>query len=138
MSSEDEIVRRVLSECTTWAVVGLGDNPARPAYGVATFLQRQGKRVVPVHPYATEVLGEPAYAALGDIPFGVDCVDVFRRSSAAGAVADQAVAIGARAVWFQLGVIDDDAADRTRKAGLDMVMNRCPKIDWPRLGPAAG
>lgn len=129
--TEQDVIRRVLHEATTWAVVGLGDNPRRPAYRVAAFLQRQGKRVVPVHPVPAQVLGEPTYATLADIPFPVDCVDVFRRSSAAGAVADEAIAIGAKAVWFQLDVIDPAAAERVRAAGIDMVMDRCPAIEWP-------
>ena len=129
--SESDVIRRVLQDCTTWAVVGLGNNPRRAAYGVAAFLQRQGKRIIPVHPEPAEVLGEQTYPSLADIPFPVDCVDVFRRSSAAGGVADEAIAIGARAVWFQLGVIDPAAAQRVRAAGLDMVMDRCPKIEWP-------
>lgn len=129
--TEQDVIRRVLANCTTWAVVGLGDNPRRAAYGVAAFLQRHGKRIVPVHPVPAEVLGERTYPRLADIPFPVDCVDVFRRSSAAGAVADEAIAVGAKAVWFQLDVIDDDAAERVRAAGMDMVMDRCPKIEWP-------
>lgn len=136
MSHEDEAIRRLLADTRVWAIVGLGPNPQRDAYGVAAFLQRQGKRIVPLHPSGATVHGEPGYAALTDIPFPVDVVDVFRRSSAAGAVADEAVKIEARAVWFQLGVIDEDAAERVRTAGLDMVMDRCPHIEWPRLGPA--
>ena len=131
---DDETVRRIL-ELDTWAVVGLSGDPYRAAYGVAAFLQSQGKRIVPVHPQAGEVLGETAYRTLADIPFPVDVVDVFRRSEAAGAFADEAVAIGASAVWFQLGVVDEAAYRRATAAGLDMVMDRCPKIDWGRLGP---
>lgn len=125
------VIRRVLHDCTTWAVVGLGNNPSRAAYGVAMFLQRHGKRIVPVHPVPAEVFGERTYATLAEIPFAVDCVDVFRRSAESGAVADEAIAIGARAVWFQLGVIDLAAAQRVRAAGTDMVMDRCPAIEWP-------
>lgn len=135
MQDDDETVRRVLRDCTTWAVVGLGDNPRRPAYDVAAFLQHRGKRIVPVHPSAAEVLGQPGYRTLAEVPFPIDCVDVFRRSAAAGAVADEAIAIGARAVWFQVGVIDEAAARRVRGARIDMVMDRCPKIDWGFLGP---
>ncbi|WP_062216040.1 CoA-binding protein [Streptomyces sp. NBRC 109706] len=125
-----ETVRRILTETgTTWAVVGLSDNPARAAYGVAARLQRFGKRVVPVHPKAETVHGEPGYATLADIPFPVDVVDVFVNSALAGDVADQAVAVGARAVWFQLDVIDEAAYARTRAAGLEMVMDRCPAIE---------
>jgi uncharacterized protein len=133
----DEVIRRLLTETTTWAIVGLSDNQSRAAYGVAAFLQSIGKRIVPVHPRAVAVHGEPGYASLADIPFPVDVVDVFRRSEAAGEFADQAVAQGARGVWFQLGVVDRDAYVRTRAEGLDMVMDRCPAIEWPRLGSGA-
>ncbi|HWV79502.1 MAG TPA: CoA-binding protein [Isoptericola sp.] len=125
-------IDRVLDETTTWAVVGLSTNTERAAYGVAEVLQRAGKRIVPVHPSAETVHGEQGYASLADIPFPVDVVDVFVRSELAGAVADEAIAIGARAVWFQLGVIDEDAAARVRAAGLDMVMDRCPAIELGR------
>jgi predicted CoA-binding protein len=133
--SASEAVRRILTSTgDTWAVVGLSSNQARAAYGVAAVLQRFGKRIVPVHPKAETVHGEQGYASLADIPFPVDVVDVFVNSELAGAVADEAVAIGAKAVWFQLDVIDDDAFARTREAGLDMVMDRCPAIEIPRLG----
>jgi len=124
-----QVVREVL-DLHTWAVVGLRQNPARPAYGVAQFLQRQGKRVVPVHRAPQDVFGEQAYERLADIPHPVDVVDVFVNSTLAGDIADQAVSIGARAVWFQLGVVDHDAAERVRAAGLLMVMDRCPVIEW--------
>ncbi len=133
----DLVIRRVLADCETWAVVGLSGNTARPAHGVAAFLRQHGKRIVPVHPRADTVHGEPGYPLLADIPFAVDCVDVFVRSELAGEIADQAIAIGASAVWFQLGVVDRQAAQRVGEAGLDMVMDRCPAIEWPRLGPAA-
>ena len=127
-------VTRVLG-MKTWAVVGLRDNPGRAAYGVARFLQDNGRRIVPVHPLAQDVHGEKAFATLADIPFPVDVVDVFVNSSLAGDIADQAVAIGARAVWFQLDVRDDAAADRVRAAGMDMVQDRCPVIEWPTAAP---
>jgi predicted CoA-binding protein len=133
----DALIRRVLADCEVWAVVGLSHNTARAAYRVAHFLQQHGKQVVPVHPRAETVHGEQGYATLADIPFAVDCVDVFVRSQLAGAIADQAIEVGASAVWFQLGVVDTDAATRVTTAGLDMVMDRCPAIEWPRLGPAA-
>ncbi|MFE4466664.1 CoA-binding protein [Oerskovia sp. NPDC056781] len=133
---DDATIRTVLADTETWAVVGLSNNSARAAYGVARLLQRQGKRIVPVHPSAETVHGEQGYASLADIPFPVDVVDVFVRSDLAGDVADQAVQVGARAVWFQLGVVDEDAFARVQEAGLDMVMDRCPAIEWPRLGPA--
>ncbi|MEU6894156.1 CoA-binding protein [Streptomyces sp. NPDC046557] len=134
MYGDQETIRRILTEAgDTWAVVGLSNNERRAAYGVARVLQRFGKRVVPVHPKAETVHGEPGYASLADIPFPVDVVDVFVNSSLAGPVADEAVAIGARAVWFQLGVIDEAACARTRQAGLLMVMDRCPAIEIPAL-----
>ncbi|MFF2963764.1 CoA-binding protein [Streptomyces sp. NPDC057963] len=134
MYADAETIRRILRESgETWAVVGLSDNRSRAAYGVAEVLQRFGKRVVPVHPKAERVHGEDGYASLADIPFPVDVVDVFVNSGLAGGVADEAVAVGAKAVWFQLGVIDPEAYDRTRTAGLDMVMDRCPAIEIPAL-----
>ncbi|MEU5400910.1 CoA-binding protein [Streptomyces sp. NPDC005963] len=135
MDAETETIRRILTTSgDTWAVVGLSNNESRAAYGVARVLQRFGKRIVPVHPKAEAVHGEQGYASLADVPFPVDVVDVFVNSQWAGAVADEAVAIGAKAVWFQLGVIDDEAYARTREAGLDMVMDRCPAIEIPQLG----
>uniref|UniRef100_A0AAU2VCZ4 CoA-binding protein n=1 Tax=Streptomyces sp. NBC_00003 TaxID=2903608 RepID=A0AAU2VCZ4_9ACTN len=133
--SEQETIRKILTATgDTWAVVGLSSNRHRAAYGVADVLQRYGKRIVPVHPKAETVHGEQGYPTLDAIPFPVDVVDVFVNSDLAGAVADQAVAIGAKAVWFQLGVIDQDAYNRARAAGVDMVMDRCPAIEIPRLG----
>ncbi|MFC0849629.1 CoA-binding protein [Streptomyces noboritoensis] len=135
MSSEQDTIRKILTETgDTWAVVGLSSNERRAAYGVAAVLQRYGKQIVPVHPKAETVHGEQGYPSLDAIPFKVDVVDVFVNSELAGDIADQAVAAGAKAVWFQLGVIDDAAYERTRAAGLDMVMDRCPAIEIPRLG----
>ena len=101
----------------------------RDSHGVAAFLQRRGKRVIPVNPNAagTEILGE---TCLATVPEAVDVVDIFRRSEAAGAHVDEAIAVGAKAVWLQLGVLDDAAAARARAAGLLVVMDRCPKIEW--------
>jgi predicted CoA-binding protein len=132
---DEETIRKILTGLgDTWAVVGLSSNRRRAAYGVAEVLQRFGKRVVPVHPKAETVHGEQGYASLADIPFDVDVVDVFVNSELAGAVADEAVAKGAKAVWFQLDVVDEEAYDRTRAAGLEMVMDHCPAIEIPRLG----
>lgn len=134
MYGDPATIRKILTELgDTWAVVGLSDNQDRAAYGVARVLQKFGKRVVPVHPKAETVHGEPGYASLEAIPFKVDVVDVFVNSTLAGAVADQAVAVGADAVWFQLGVVDEAAFERTRAAGLTMVMDRCPAIEIPLL-----
>ncbi|MEU9478594.1 CoA-binding protein [Streptomyces sp. NPDC048191] len=135
MYGDEATIRRILTELgDTWAVVGLSTNRDRAAYGVAQALQRFGKRIVPVHPKAETVHGERGYASLADIPFDADVVDVFVNGELAGAVADEAVAKGARAVWFQLGVVDEAAYGRTRAAGLDMVMDHCPAIEIPRLG----
>lgn len=135
MYGTPETIRRILTQSgDTWAVVGLSSNRQRAAYGVAEVLQRYGKRIVPVHPKAETVHGEQGYASLADIPFKIDVVDVFVNSDLAGRIADDAVAIGAAAVWFQLGVVDVEAYARTRAAGLDMVMDRCPAIEIPRLG----
>ncbi|MFD9378964.1 CoA-binding protein [Streptomyces sp. NPDC059999] len=134
MYGDPATIRTILTELgDTWAVVGLSNNEDRAAHGVARVLQRFGKRVIPVHPKAETVHGEQGYASLGEIPFEVDVVDVFVNSALAGAVADEAVAVGAQAVWFQLDVIDAEAYARTREAGLDMVMDRCPAIEIPAL-----
>ena len=140
----DEWVDLMLDDLTTWAVVGLSGDRGRTAYSIAALLQGRGKRIVPIHPRFAEkaddddvadddlVLGERGYASLAEVPFPIDVVDVFRRSDAAGAFADQARAIGARGVWFQLGVIDEEAFERTTRAGVPMVMDTCPAIEWRR------
>ena len=134
MYSDPATVRTILTELgDTWAIVGLSTNQQRAAYGVARVLQRYGKRIVPVHPKAETVLGAQGYPSLSAIPFDVDVVDVFVNSELAGEVADEAVGIGAKAVWFQLGVIDEAAHQRVRAAGLEMVMDRCPAIEIPLL-----
>jgi uncharacterized protein len=134
-----EAIRTILEESETWAVIGCSPNPRRPSHGVAALLQRRGKRVIPINPECDEILGERAYPSLHDLPQGtlVDVVDIFRRSEYAGAHVDEAIAIGAGAVWLQLGVIDRVAAARALEAGLLVVMDRCPAIEWPRL-PARG
>ncbi|MFI9650353.1 CoA-binding protein [Streptomyces sp. NPDC052040] len=135
MYGDSATIRTILTELgDTWAIVGLSGNEGRAAYRVAEVLQRYGKRIVPVHPKAETVHGEQGYPSLDAIPFPVDVVDVFVNSELAGPVADQAAAIGAQAVWFQLGVIDEEAYVRTRTAGLEMVMDRCPAIEIPSLG----
>ncbi|HET9655040.1 MAG TPA: CoA-binding protein [Kineosporiaceae bacterium] len=133
--NDDEVIRRLLTTPGRWAVVGLSQNPARVAYRITGYLQSPlGMRIVPVHPAADTVHGEPGFATLAEIPGPVDVVDVFVRSDLAGPVVDQAVAIGAKAVWLQLGVVDEAAAARARAAGLDVVMDTCPAIEAPRLG----
>lgn len=131
---EPEAVRFMLDDCETWAVVGLSGNPDRTAYSIAALLQERGKRIVPIHPSAADgelvILGEQAYASLDQVPFPIDVVDVFRRSESAGQFADEAVAVGAKAVWFQLGVVDETAFERVTAAGVPMVMDTCPAIEW--------
>ena len=131
---EPAAIERALSS-KTWAVVGLTGHHYRVAYGVSAFLQDQGFRIVPVNPRAESVLGEKGYAQLSDIEFPIDVVDIFRRSDQAGQHVDEAIAIGARAVWLQLGVIDEQAAKRAADAGLDVIMDTCPKIEWAAHGP---
>ncbi len=128
--------RAILERGGTWAVVGCSPDPTRDSHRVARFLQSRGYHVIPVNPTADgELLGERCYPDIGSIPSSesVEVVDVFRRSDQAGTHVDEAVAIGARAVWMQLGVVDEDAAERGRAAGLEVVMNRCPMIDHPRF-----
>lgn len=122
----------MLDDCETWAVVGLSGNPHRTAYEIAELLQRRGKKIVPIHPDAPVVLGEQGYASLADVPFPIDVVDVFRRSEHAGQFADEAVAVGAKGVWFQLGVVDEEAFTRVTEAGTPMIMDTCPAIEWRR------
>ena len=126
---------RDLLAMQTWAVVGLSDDRSRAAWGVAGFLQAQGRRIVPVHPRAETVHGEQGYPSLAEVPFPVDVVDCFVNSRLVGPVVDQAVEAGAKGVWMQLGVVDQAAAGRAREAGLTVVMDRCPKIDWAQHGP---
>lgn len=133
--NEPDDIRRLLDEAHTWFVVGLADNPERAAWEVAAVLQERGKRIVPIHPRAEVVHGEQGYRTIAEAAEAVgapDVVDVFVNSSRAGEFADEAVAAGATAVWFQLDVIDDAAAQRVQSAGLVMVMDRCPLIEWRR------
>ena len=120
-----EAIKRILDECRTIAVVGLSSKTTRPSHGVAGYMQRAGYRIIPVNPNEIEVLGENAFAALAEVGQKIDLVDVFRRSEEAGAVVDEAIAVGAKAVWLQEGVIDHAAAQRGVDAGLLVVMDRC-------------
>ncbi len=126
----------ILRAFRTFAVVGLSDRPDRPSRQVASFLKERGYRIVPVNPSLKEVLGERCYPDLRSIPFPVEVVDIFRRSEHVGAIVDDAIAAGAKAVWMQLGVIDHAAAARARAAGLEIVMDRCPAIELARAGAA--
>jgi predicted CoA-binding protein len=132
----EEIIRSVLEEGRTWAVVGCSPDPGRDSHRIARMLKSRGYDVIPVNPSCDELLGVRCYPSLADLPGPVDVVDIFRRSDQAGRHVDEAIAIGASAVWMQLGVIDEAAAARARAAGLSVVMDRCPAIELPRLGIA--
>ena len=129
MSFDENTIDQVLA-LKTWAVVGLGNNPERAAYRVAKLLQDKGHKIVPVYPRAEEVHGESGYKTLSEIPFPIDVVDCFVNSKLAGKVVDEAIAIGAKAVWLQLDVIDQDAVNRAEAAGLLAIMDRCPAIEY--------
>jgi predicted CoA-binding protein len=133
----DEIIRSVLEGRRTWAVVGCSPDPGRDSHRIARLLHSRGYRVIPVNPACSSIFGSPCYPTLAEAAADagpIDVVDIFRRSSEAGAHVDEAIAIGASAVWMQLGVIDEAAASRGRAAGLDVVMDRCPAVELPRLG----
>jgi predicted CoA-binding protein len=128
-----QAIKKILDECRTIAVVGLSSNPARPSNSVSGYMKRQGYRIIPVNPNEREALGERAYAALADVPVPVDLVDIFRRSEEAGAAVDEAIRVGAKAVWLQEGVVDRAAARRALDAGLLVVMDRCILKEHARL-----
>lgn len=133
--SDRDTIADVLRSFHVWAVVGCSPNPSRASHRIAALLQARGYRVIPVNPEIDSVLGERCYPSLTEVPTseGIEVVDVFRRSALAGEHVDEAIAIGASAVWLQLGVIDEAAASRARDAGLQVVMDRCPAIELPRL-----
>lgn len=132
--NDPEVIERLLTTQGRWAVMGLSNNTERAAYGVSRYLQDLGNEIVPVHPKAETVHGATGYATLADVPGQVDVVDMFVNSSLVSDAIDQAIAIGAGAVWLQLGVIDEDAAQRAKDAGLDVVMDACPAIEGPKIG----
>lgn len=136
--TRDEDIKALLEDARTIAVVGASDRPDRPSYGVMKRLQDHGYRVIPVNPQITgeHIHGEFVFRELGQLGDPIDIVDIFRRPQAAGEVVDEAIKVGAKAVWMQLGVVNDEAAARAEAAGLKVVMDRCPAIEIPRLGVA--
>ena len=133
MADDIPTLRRILKTCRTIAVVGLSAEWHRPSYFAAKYLQQHGYRIVPVNPRYPQILGEACYARLEDIPFPVDMVDVFRKAADVPPIAASAVAIGAKCLWQQLGVMNDEADALARAGGLDSVMDRCVKIEHARL-----
>ena len=139
-SYNDDYIRTILRETKVIAMVGASSNWNRPSYFAMKYLQRKHFRVIPVNPRETgnEILREPVYGTLADVPEKIDMVDVFRNSEAAGAISDEAIAVGAKVLWMQLSVRNDAAAARAEAAGLKVVMNRCPKIEFGRLSREIG
>ena len=133
MNDDINTLRRILRESKTLAVVGLSANWWRPSYFAGKYMMDHGYTVIPVNPQYQEVLGEKCYPSLRDIPVKVDIVDCFRKSEEIGSLADEAIAIGAKVLWMQLGVINEAAAEKARAAGLDVVMDHCVKIEHARL-----
>lgn len=135
MSPPDEtspVADRVLDQYRTFAVVGASPDPARPSHGVMAALERYGYEVIPVNPKTNEIRGRTCHPNVASIPEPIEVVDIFRRSEVAGTHVDEAIRVGAKAVWLQLGVIDEAAAQRARDAGLEVVMDHCPAIELDR------
>ncbi len=139
MLTSDQEIRALLSAARTVAVVGISDDPERDSYMVAEFLQRQGYRIIPVNPRLVslniQVLGEKPYATLRDVPEKIDIVEIFRRPETVMPVVEDAIAVGAGAVWMQLSIVNEEAAARAEAAGLKVVMNRCMAVEYRRLMP---
>ncbi len=134
-ANDPEVIRRLLTAPGRWAVVGLSNNPMRPAVGVSRYVQDTlGMEIVPVSLKGDDVHGNKGYRKLSEIPGSIDVVDCFVNSSRVGDIVDQAIEVGAKAVWLQLGVVDEAAAARAKAAGLDVVMDTCPVIEAPRVG----
>jgi predicted CoA-binding protein len=125
VAKPEDVIDRILRSTHTVAVVGLSPNPMRPSHGVARYLQRAGYTIIPVNPAIDTVLGERAYATLRDVPAGIDLVDIFRRSEFVAPIVDDAIAVGAKAIWMQDGVVDAASAAKARTAGLEVVMDDC-------------
>ena len=133
-ANDPTVIDRLLTIPGRWAVVGLSTNADRPAYGVAAYLQALGHEIVPVHPRAETVHGARGYATLADVPGHLDVVDLFVNSARVGPIVDQAIALGVGSVWLQLNVADAVAEERARAAGLDVVVDTCPRIEGRKRG----
>ena len=131
--SDPQVAKKILESYKTFAIVGCSSNPARASNSVADYLMRQGYEVIPVNPNEQQCFGKDCYPDLTSIPFPIDVVDIFRRSELVAPHVDEAIEVGAKAIWMQLNVIDVAAAEKAAAAGLDVVMDRCPAIDHPRL-----
>jgi predicted CoA-binding protein len=133
--TDAQVIAAILKNYRVVAVVGLSSDPARPSYRVAEYLQQHGYRIIPVNPGCREVLGEKCYPTLKDIPFPVEVVDIFRKVEAIPAIVEEAIQVGAKAVWLQLGLVEPESAQKARKAGLQVVMDHCLKVEHARLFP---
>lgn len=129
----DDKIKQLLQVCKTIAVVGLSDKPHRDSFKVAQYMQNHGYRIIPVHPRISEVLGEKAYKTLSDIPDKIDLVNVFRKSEETPVVVEQAIPLKPQAIWLQLGIANDEAANLAKNAGVDFVQDRCIKVEYARL-----
>ena len=129
---EQQTIEKILRTARTVATVGLSNDTSKPAHTVPAYLQSQGYRVIPVNPTIESALGEKAYASLSDVPEPIDVVQIFRRSDQVGPIVDEAIQVGAKAVWMQIGIADEEAATRARAAGLDVVMNQCMRVQHMR------
>lgn len=130
---DDKRLREILSRYRTVAVVGMSRDPSKDAHSVPAYLKEHGYRIVPVNPFAEEILGEKAYGSLREIPFDVDIVDIFRPSDQVGPVVDEALGTKAKVIWMQLGIRDEAAAERARRAGKEVIMDRCMRVEHARL-----
>ena len=127
-----QTIEKILREAKTIATVGLTDDPSKPSHSVPAYLQANGYRIIPVNPSLESALGEKAYASLANVPEPIDVVQIFRRSDAVGPIVDEAIAAGAKSVWMQIGIANEEAAAKARAAGLDVVMNQCMRVQHIR------
>lgn len=135
-SADPQVIGDILKNYRVVAVVGLSPKPERPSYQVAEYLKQHGYRIIPVNPGQREILGEKCYPSLKDIPFPVEVVDIFRNVEAIPAIVDEAIQVGAKAVWMQLNLVEPESARKAKEAGLKVVMDRCLKVEHSKSGPA--